>query len=179
VPSCSPAVPPPPVCGAPFGIGVADGVGVAVCVGVAVWVAEGEGVELCVTLGATEEALADGLAGLETGEVVAGALRVRVADGLADLVVVPAPLPDEGFVLPAPPPVCGDGRPLAVPLYRPEGVGDTVPEDGEKIDGIDDDAPDVQADTDADMRTVTVAQPAAVSLALLTFMKPPYIPDMQ
>ena len=41
------------------------------------------------------------------------------------------------------------------------------------------DGPDVQADTDADMRTVTVAQPAAVSLALLTFMRPPCIPGMQ
>ena len=66
----------------------------------------------------------------------------------------------------------------AVPLYRLEDVGDTVPEDGEKIAGIDEADP-VQADTDADMRTVTVAQPAAVSLALLTFMKPPYIPVMQ
>jgi hypothetical protein len=52
VPSCSPAVPPPPVCGAPFGIGVADedaeDVGSAVCAGLAgwagltEWVAEGE-----------------------------------------------------------------------------------------------------------------------------------------
>jgi len=158
-------------------------VGVGVCVGVA----EDDGDELCVTLGATEEdegeAPEDGLAALLAGldEVVARAL-LRVADGLADL-VVPAPLPDDVFALPVPPPVpppvCGEGRPLAVPLYRAEDVGDTVPEDGEKIDGIDDDAPDVQADTDADMRTVTVAQPAAVSLALLTFMRPPYIPDMQ
>jgi hypothetical protein len=91
-------------------------------------------------------------------------------------------LPDAAFVLLVDPPTCGEGDPeaeaLAVPLYRPEDVADTVPEDGEKIAGIDEVGP-VQADTDADMRTVTVAQPAAVSLALLTFMKPPYIPDMQ
>ena len=54
-----------------------------------------------------------------------------------------------------------------------------MPEDGEKIAGIDEDAPEVQADTDADSRTVTVAQPAAVRRALLTFMKPPYIPGTQ
>jgi hypothetical protein len=97
-------------------------------------------------------------------------------------------LPDEVadglVVLLAAPPVCGEGRwdagALAVPLYR---LGaDDVPaalEDCEKIGGIDEPGPVVQADTDADMRTVAVAQPAAVSLALLTFMRPPFIPVMQ
>ena len=101
------------------------------------------------------------------------------ADGLADP-VVPAPLPVADEVAP---PVSGEGEldagGLAVPLYRPDDVADTVPVDGEKIAGIDEDCPDVQADTDADMRTVAVAQPAAVSLALLTFMRPPCIPGMQ
>ncbi len=129
-------------------------------------------------------ALADCLAVLpgdlgEAGEVVADALRV--ADELADP-VGPAPLPDEVVALPVDPPIWGEGEPdagtLAVPLYRPEDVADTALEDGEKIAGIDEDGP-VQADTDADMRTVTVAQPAAVSRVLLTFMKPPDIPGMQ
>lgn len=56
---------------------------------------------------------------------------------------------------------------------------DEVPTDGEKIDGTDEEEPPVQAETDAEMRTVAVAQPAAVSLALLTFMRPPYIPGRQ
>jgi hypothetical protein len=192
-----------------LGIGVADGVaedvGVAVCAGVvgwagrAEWVAEGEteaegeeeaedeteaeGEPLRDTLGAAAEegaALADVFAGLpvglgEAGEVVTDALRE--ADGLADP-VRPDPLPEEAFALPVDPPICGEGEPPAVPLNRLEDVADTVPEEGEKIDGIDEDGP-VQADTDPDMRTVTVAQPAAVSLALLTFMKPPFIPGMQ
>lgn len=114
----------------------------------------------------------------EADEVAADALRE--ADGLADP-VVPAPLPVADEV--AAPPVSGEGEldaeGLAVPLYRPDDVADTVPVDGEKIAGIDEDCPAVQADTDADMRTVTVTQPAAVSLALLTFMRPPYIPGMQ
>ncbi|MCW2929698.1 MAG: hypothetical protein JWM19_660 [Actinomycetia bacterium] len=190
-------MPPPPVCGAPSGIGVADevaeDVGVAGWAGRAEWVAEGEeeaegeteaegdGEALRDTLGVAEEeegaTLADVLAGLlgEAGEVRAGALRE--ADELAEP-VAPDPLPEEVFALPVDPPICGEGEPLAVPLYRLEDVADTVPEDGEKIAGIDEDGP-VQADTDTDMRTVTVAQPAAVSLALLTFMKPPYIPGMQ
>ena len=143
--------------------------------------AEGDGEAVRDTLGAEarkneRSALADALVGLgEAGEVVADALRE--ADELADP-VAPDPLPDEVFALPVDPPTCGEGEPAAVPLYRLEDVADTVPEDGEKIAGIDEDGP-VQADTDADMRTVTVTQPAAVSLALLTFMKPPYIPGMQ
>jgi hypothetical protein len=178
--------------------GVAEDVGVAVRVGVAgwagraEWVAEGvtgaEGDDEAVrdTLGAAvgdeeggeeREALAEALAELsvglgEAGEVVADVLRE--ADGLADP-VGPDPLPDEVFALPVVPPTCGEGETPAVPLYRLEEVADTVPEDGEKIAGIDEDGP-VQADTDADMRTVTVTQPAAVSLALLTFMKPPIYP---
>jgi hypothetical protein len=159
---------------------------VAVCAGLTEWVAEGEA--LRDTVGATAgEALPDGLAELpaglgEAGEVPDGALRE--ADGLADP-VVPAPLPaaDEFVALPAAPPVSGEGELdagwLAVPLYRPDDVADTVPVDGEKTGGIGEDGPDVQADTNADMRTVTVTQPAAVSLALLTFMRPPCIPCMQ
>jgi hypothetical protein len=115
----------------------------------------------------------------EAGEVVDDALRE--ADGLADP-VAPAPLPVAGEVvaLPAAPPVSGEGElaagGLAVPLYMPDDVAGTVPVDGEKIAGIDEADPDVQADTDADMRTITVTQPAAVSLALLTFMRPPVYP---
>jgi hypothetical protein len=195
VPSCSPAVPPPPVCGAPLGMGVADGV--AECVGSAVWVGvaegvadretvtEGDGEALLDTRGTADdlegEALADGLAELPVGLAEAGeVVALREADGLADP-VGPAPLPDVFSLLDAPP-VCGEGEPapdavaVAVPLYRPE---DAVPEEGEKIAGIEEDAPEVQADTDTDSRTVTVAQPAAVSRALLTFMKPPYIPGTQ
>jgi hypothetical protein len=189
--------------------GVAEDVGVAVCVGVAGWAgraewvaegvaeaeaeaeteAEGDGEAVRDTLGAAvgdeeegeeeRDALAEALAELsvglgEAGEVVADPLRE--ADEPADP-VAPVPLPDEVFALPVDPPTCGEGEPPAVPLYRLE-VADTVPEDGEKIAGIDEDPP-VQADTDTDMRTVTVTQPAAVSLALPTFMRPPYIPDIQ
>jgi len=136
VPSCSPAVPPPPVCGAPLGIGVADGVaecvgaavrdGVTVGVGVAEWVAEAEaeadGEAVSDTLGTADdleaEALTDGLAELlvglaEAGEVVA----LREADGLADP-VAPAPLPDVLPLLDAPP-VCGEGEPAPVALAVP------------------------------------------------------------
>jgi len=58
-------------------------------------------------------------------------------------------------------------------------VDDEVPADGEKIAGTDEEGPPVQAETDAETRTVAVAQPAAVSLALLTFMRPPCIPGRQ
>jgi hypothetical protein len=178
-------------------VGVPGGVGVGVCVGVAGWagrtewvvegVAEAEdeteadGDAVRDTLGAAAgeeeegEEEREGLAGLdEAGEVVADPLRE--ADEPADP-VTPVPLPDEVFALPVDPPTCGEGEPPAVPLYRLE-VADTVPEDGEKIAGIDEDPP-VQAATDTDMRTVTVTQPAAVSLALPTFMRPPYIPGIQ
>jgi hypothetical protein len=174
--------------------GVAEDVGASEWAGRAEWVAEGEekaedeteaegdGEALRDTLGAADEegaTLADVLAGLPVGLGEAGdvAGALREADELAEL-VAPDPLPEEVFALPVDPPICGEGEPLAVPLYRPEDVADTVPDDGEKIAGIDEDGP-VQADTDPDMRTVTVAQPAAVSLALLTFMKPPFIPGMQ
>jgi hypothetical protein len=65
------------------------------------------------------------------------------------------------------------GCPLAA---EPAGVGGAeadAPAEGEKIAGTDEDGPPVQAETDADRRTVAVAQPAAVSLDLLTFMRPP------
>jgi hypothetical protein len=68
----------------------------------------------------------------------------------------------------------------AVPLNRPLGPGDTaadadpvVPVEGEKIAGMDDEDPAVQAETDAERRRVAVAHPAAVSLDLLTLMRPP------
>jgi hypothetical protein len=61
---------------------------------------------------------------------------------------------------------------VAVPLNKTVdvvvGVGPALTE-GEKIAGTDEDPP-VQAVTDAEKTTVAVAQPAAVSLALLTFM---------
>ncbi|HEY6792764.1 MAG TPA: hypothetical protein VI365_36180 [Trebonia sp.] len=176
--------------------GVAEDVGPSEWAGRAEWVAEGEeeaedeteaegdGEALWDTLGVAEEeegaTLADVLAGLpvglgDAGDVVAGALRE--ADELAEP-VAPDPLPEEALALPVDPPICGEGEPPAVPLYRLEDVADTAPEDGEKIAGIDEDGP-VQAASDPDIRTVTVAQPAAVSLALLTFMKPPLIPGMQ
>jgi hypothetical protein len=68
-----------------------------------------------------------------------------------------------------------DGMP-AVPLYRPVDAGDgvpVVPDPGEKIAGMDEEGPAVQAETDAERSTVAVAQPAAVSLTLLTLMRPP------
>jgi hypothetical protein len=72
-----------------------------------------------------------------------------------------------------------EGGAEAVPLNRPVdvGVGPALTE-GEKIAGTDE-VPPVQAVTDAERITVAVAQPAAVSLALLTFMGPPYIPGRQ
>jgi hypothetical protein len=73
-----------------------------------------------------------------------------------------------------------DGGTLAVPLYKPVAVGAGVvvagPTDGEKIAGTDEEPPPLQADTDPESRTVAVAQPTAVSLRLLTFMRPPCVP---
>jgi hypothetical protein len=72
-----------------------------------------------------------------------------------------------------------EGGILALPLNRPVDVGDgdtvvpVVPVDGAKIDGMDDEDPAVQAETDAERRRVAVAQPAAASLDLLTLMRPP------
>jgi hypothetical protein len=77
-----------------------------------------------------------------------------------------------------------EGGMFAVPLNRPLGVGDgdtedagdagpVVPADGEKIAGRDDEGPVEQAYTDAVRRRVAVALPAAVSLDLLTLMRPP------
>jgi hypothetical protein len=100
---------------------------------------------------------------------------------------VPAPFPEaladprvlgDGGAL-ADPWVLGDGGALAVPLNTPEGVaggfGPTLTEGELKIGGTDELLP-VQAVTEAEKTSIAVAQPAAVSLALLTFMRPPYIP---
>lgn len=100
-------------------------------------------------------------------------------DAGAEEVPVPAPLPEAL----ADPRVLGDGGALAVPLNTPEGVAagfGPALTDGEllKIGGTDELLP-VQAVTEAEKTSVAVAQPAAVSLALLTFMRPPYIPGRQ
>jgi hypothetical protein len=52
-----------------------------------------------------------------------------------------------------------------------------VSPDGEKIAGTDEEGLPLQAASGAERRTVAVAQPAAVSLALLTLMRPPCIPS--
>jgi hypothetical protein len=91
--SCSPAVPPPPVCGAPTGNWVAAGVAgcVARCVGDVRWVAEG------VAVGVAEAVR------LGVGESVADALRVADALAVADaLPVAVADLDGEGVVDPLP-----------------------------------------------------------------------------
>jgi hypothetical protein len=70
---------------------------------------------------------------------------------------------------------------LAVPLNRPVGDGDggtadvepVLPIEGEKIAGMEDEGAVVQAETDAERRRVAVPQPAAVSLDLITLMRPP------
>jgi hypothetical protein len=74
-----------------------------------------------------------------------------------------------------------DDGAVAVPLNKPVdvvvGAGAALT-DGEKIAGTDEVEP-VQAVTDTEKTTVAVAQPAAVSLALLTFIRPPVIPGGQ
>jgi hypothetical protein len=101
-----------------------------------------------------------------------GALAEPVA-GRAGVVPAPAPLPEAdvagaGLVV--------DAGALAVPLNRLDEVAvGPAPAEGEKIDGTED-VPPVQAVSIAEQKTVMVTQPAAVSLALLTFMRPPYIP---
>jgi hypothetical protein len=132
----------------------------AVCWGVAVRVAVAVGVAVAV-------AVAVG---------VAVAVREALAEPDARAEEVPGPVPFPGEVADARALV--DRGALAVPLNKPEDVGLGVCPaltDGEKIAGTDEVAP-VQAVTDAEKTTVAVAQPAAVSLALLTFMRPPYIP---
>jgi len=106
-----------------------------------------------------------------------GAEALAEADACADEVPVPAPLPEAVVVARA----LVEAGALAVPLNKPDGVAVAVGPaltDGEKIAGTDE-VPPVQAVTDAEKTTVAVAQPAAVSLALLTFMRPPYTPGMQ
>lgn len=98
-------------------------------------------------------------------------------DARAEEVPGPAPFPEEL----ADARELLDGGALAVPLNKPDDVAVGVCPaltDGEKIAGTDE-VPPVQAVTDAEKTTVAVAQPAAVSLALLTFMWPPYIPRGQ
>jgi hypothetical protein len=107
----------------------------------------------------------------DAGEVVAD------ARGDADP-VVPPPLPEavaDGDVAPW----VTFGEAWVLPALLCTLVDADAPEDWEKIGGIDPVGPVEQADTDAETRTVTVAQPAAVSLALLTFMRPPCVPSMR
>ena len=76
----------------------------------------------------------------------------------------------------AAPGLTADGVPLAVPVGEDDDVepGAVVPvPDAVKMGGSTEDDGPVQAEADAETRTVMVAQPAAVSLALLTFMRPP------
>ena len=99
-------------------------------------------------------------------------------DARAEEVPAPAPLPEPL----ADARVLGDGGALAVPLNTPEGVAagfGPALTDGELKIGGTDELPPVQAVTEAEKTSVAVAQPAAVSLALLTFMRPPYIPGRQ
>jgi hypothetical protein len=131
-------------------------------------VAAEDAAAVCVAVGVCEA-----VAGWEDVAVrEAGAVREALAepDG-------PAPFPEALSDAR----VVGDGGALAVPLNRSDDgavtVGPALTE-GEKIGGTDE-VPLVQAVTDAEKTTVAVAQPAAVSLALLTFMRPPYIPRGQ
>ena len=99
-------------------------------------------------------------------------------DARAEAVPVPEPLPEA----PADPRVLGDGGAVTVPLKKPEDVTVAVGPaftDGVKIRGSDEAPPPVQAVIETEKTTVAVAQPAAVSLALLTFMRPPFIPGGQ
>ena len=146
--------------------------GIAVAVGLGVLV----GLEVAVGLGVVV-----GLA-VTVGLVVTAGLAVCDAPGVADLagaVVLPAlpddPLPDLDVLR-------GDGGTLAVPLATAVGADAvlvTGPTDGEKIAGTEEEPGPLQAATDPESRTVAAAQPTAVSLALLTFMRPPSIPGWQ
>jgi hypothetical protein len=127
----------------------------------------GLAVTVVVTVGvAVTELLAAGeCEALGAADVVGGGVPVAAPD---DLVPVLDVLP-------------GDEGTVAVPLATAVGAdaADVGPTDGEKIDGTEEEPPPLQADTDPESRTVAAAQPTAVSLALLTFMRPPCIPGWQ
>jgi hypothetical protein len=174
------------------------GVGVALCLAAGTRVAVGVGVPVALCLAAgTRVAVGVGVP-VAAGRAVDGTLvAVLVPDG--GTVAVPLNKPEvAGAGVPVAPPLpvgravdgslvavlVPDGGTVAVPATRPDvdgagtvvDTGDEMPADGEKIDGTDEDGPPVQAETDAETRMVAVAQPAAVSLALLTFMRPPCAP---
>jgi hypothetical protein len=127
-------------------------------------VAVGLGLAVAVTVG---EAVTVGDA-VTVGVAVTELVVVGEAVAVCDLLGV-AGAPD---VLPA------DEGTVAVPLATAVGADAVVavPTDGEKIDGTEDEPPPLQADTDPESRRVPAAQPAAVSLALLTFIRPPCLP---
>jgi hypothetical protein len=166
---CRPAVPPPPVDGALVGRRV------AVCRGVTAGDADrdGDGVALnvvtavCVAVAVRVA----GTAGVAVGCLVLDGALAELVAPRAGVVPAPAPLPEAD--------VAGAGLveagAVAVPLALPDevAVGPALTE-GEKIDGTDDVAL-VQAVSSAERTTVRVTQPAAVSVARLTFMRPPYI----
>lgn len=127
-PSCRPAVPPPPVSGAPCGT-----------LGVWVWVA-GCVVGLAGVAGFVVVAVGGGAVAAWLCAVAAEVVAVCVAVEVA-VVAVPLPL--------------GASAGFEVPVPVPEGVA--VP-DGEKIAGTLDDGAPVHAETVAETRTIKVAQ---------------------
>jgi hypothetical protein len=115
-PSCSPAVPPPPVCGAPVGIGVAVGLGLAVAVtlGVAVAVTLGEAVTVGDAVALTDGVVLGVPVALPDDPVpprdVAGTVAVPLAT--AEAVVVPGPTEGEKIAgTEEPPPLQADTDP--------------------------------------------------------------------
>lgn len=138
IPSCSPAVPPPPVAGAPkFGL----------CVRVGLLVT-GRRVAGSV-VGLTGVAGRDVVA-VAPGDVAAGLCVVAEADAVAVAVPVGERL------------VPGATAGLEVPV--PEADGDT---EGEKIAGTLDDGEPVHAETVAETRTIKVAQLPTVRCAFM------------
>jgi hypothetical protein len=137
--------------------------GVAVGLGLAVTVTVGVAVTDLVTVGVTVT-VGDALAVAD--EPGLGVSVARLDDPVPALDVLPGDLPcDAGTVaVPLATAVGADAPPVAVPT------------DGEKIEGTVEPPPPLQADTDAESRTVTAAQPAAVSLALLALIGPPCVP---
>jgi hypothetical protein len=133
---------------------VAVGLADAVTVGVAVTVVVG--VAVTVTVG-------DAL-------TVADEVGLGVSVALPD---DPVPLLDVRLLLDVRP---GDAGTVAVPLATAEELVVPGPTEGEKIAGTEEEPPPLQADTDPVSRTVAAAQPTAVSLALLAFIRPPCIP---
>jgi hypothetical protein len=133
-------------------MGVAVGLGVAVAVMVGVGTAELE---------------ADGV-------TVAGCEALDVADEVGPVPVLADPARELDVAS------CDDGT-VAVPLATVLGGDPDVvaPTEGEKIDGTEEEPPPLQADTDPESRTVAAAQPTAVSLPLLTLMRPPRLPGWQ